>query len=263
MNTPKQNIYKNFIGKAESFNETERTIVSIITTNSVDRYNEIVQPDGIQLTNYQKNPVVLLNHNQNTLPIGKNIWIKKDANGLIAQTQFAKTSLGEDVMNLYKDGFMNAFSIGFIPLRYEFDSQDRIVFTQSELLEYSCVSVPANQDALALALKSVKTPELKDRLNEWNKSIELEKRINELFETSKGINDLQIQYLELKMKLADLQSQDSEFNQAKELIEKQNQTIDEMKLQISRITTKENQRSRHKSLESMITKVLNQKIGIE
>lgn len=256
MNTHTNPIYKNFIGKAESFSESDRTILSVITTNSVDRYNEIVSPEGIQLENYLKNPVVLLNHSQDTLPIGKNVWIKQDSNGLIAQTQFAKTAIAEDVMNLYREGFMNAFSIGFIPLKYEFDNQDRVIFTQSELLEYSCVSVPANQDALALAMKSIKTPELKERLNQWNKTFELEKRVDELLESNKKFEDLQTQIKEFQATLF-------EYGKIEEVVKAQNDTISELTKKIKQWTSKEFAKSKLKSVDETIAKIINQKLGVE
>jgi phage head maturation protease len=65
---------------------------------------------------------------------------------------------------LYKGGFLNAVSVGFIPLRWEDGANGaaasqageapRRRFLEQELLEVSAVSIPANPDALALGLKS-------------------------------------------------------------------------------------------------------------
>ena len=56
---------------------------------------------------------------------------------------------------MYKQGFLNAFSIGFIPKEYtdrnNADGSTTRVFTKSELLEISAVPVPANPNALVLA----------------------------------------------------------------------------------------------------------------
>jgi hypothetical protein len=48
------------------------------------------------------------------------------------------------VKGLYDTGFMNAFSVGFIPKDYTHDSEGNLVFTEADLMEVSAVPVPAN-----------------------------------------------------------------------------------------------------------------------
>jgi phage head maturation protease len=66
---------------------------------------------------------------------------------------------------LYKGGFLNAVSVGFIPLRWEDTptggtnsaspkSECCRRYLEQELLEVSAVAIPANPDALALGIKS-------------------------------------------------------------------------------------------------------------
>lgn len=142
-----------------------RTITGMITTDAVDRYREVVDPNGAVLEAYRKNPVVLLNHASWGLPIGKNLWIKSASNGLIAKTQFADTQLGRDVLGLYEGKYMRAWSIGFIPQAWEdYDVVEfgyRRKYTQWELLEYSAVTVPANPEAVTNALDRVGDPQLR------------------------------------------------------------------------------------------------------
>ncbi len=146
---------------------SQREIVGMITTNSIDRYGEVVDPAGAMLDKYRKNPVVLLNHITWGLPIGKNIWIKAEPNGLLAKTRFADTREGADVFRLYDEGFMKAWSIGFLPLQWNDGSAGsgfRRQFTQWELLEYSAVTVPANPDAVSSALNIVQSPRIREAL---------------------------------------------------------------------------------------------------
>ena len=76
---------------AEVTIETEpRSEVSKITTEAVDRDREVIIAKGIDLTAYNSNPVVLLNHNWQGLPLGKALWVKSHGNGLTAKTQYAK-----------------------------------------------------------------------------------------------------------------------------------------------------------------------------
>jgi len=57
---------------------------------------------------------------------------------------------------LYKGRFLNAVSVGFIPLRWE-NGDEKSTFQrryiEQELLEVSAVGIPANPNALQLALK--------------------------------------------------------------------------------------------------------------
>ena len=58
---------------------------------------------------------------------------------------------------LYRGGFLNAVSVGFIPVRWENGSADSLFrrkYLEQELLEVSAVAIPANPDALALGVKS-------------------------------------------------------------------------------------------------------------
>lgn len=166
--------------------EAEGTLVGYITSNNLDRDHEIVVAQGIQLTQYRKNPVVLLSHNYYDLPIGKNLWIKADENkrGLIAKTKFAGTDEAQKVYNYVKDEFPIGLSIGFIPLeikyKEDFDGLDieelkiskkdlnkaYAVITRSVLLEYSLVAVPANPEALSIAVKQEVFPK------EWDIKLE-------------------------------------------------------------------------------------------
>lgn len=142
------------------FKDGERAIISHITTDTVDRDGEIVDPDGAFLKDYEKNPVVLFGHDHRNLPIGRNMWIKRDEKGLVAKTIYATHQQAEDVYQYRKQGFPLAQSIGFIPIetvRYEEGSKERKQgifrkFTKWILLEYSDVPVPSNPDAIAIAI---------------------------------------------------------------------------------------------------------------
>ena len=56
------------------------------------------------------------------------------------------------IYELYKNGFLNAKSVGFQPITYAFNNEtDGVEFYTQELLEHSCVPVPANPEALVSA----------------------------------------------------------------------------------------------------------------
>lgn len=151
-------VRKGLVAEDLSFSEGERAAVSYITTAGVDRDSEIVDPAGADLSDYQKNPVVLWCHDYKQLPLGKNMWIKSDANGLVAKTQYAKHDMAEKVYEYRKDGFPLAQSIGFMPVEWtdfnpgQHPKGARREYTKWKLLEYSDVPVPANPEAVNIAV---------------------------------------------------------------------------------------------------------------
>lgn len=144
------------------FIDGERAVISVITTGTVDRDKEIVDPAGAILDDYNETPVVLFGHDHHGLPIGKNDWIKIDANNnLIAKTTYYSRGFADDVFQYRKEGFPLAQSIGFIPVetksgnelsKEEKDAGVRRKFTKWILLEYSDVPIPSNPEAVAIAV---------------------------------------------------------------------------------------------------------------
>lgn len=139
----------------------QRTVISRITTDDVNRYDSVVLTKGIYRANYEKNPIVLLNHHLDK-PVGTNDWIKDKLVELIAQTRFAKTVLGDETLMLYKDDILRAFSIKISYYLQDTEEKDNIFYiNKSEMEEYSCVTVPANVNSLRLIYDGLKSPELK------------------------------------------------------------------------------------------------------
>ncbi len=149
---------KVFSSEIKSIDEKEMELTAFISTNAVDRYKEVVDPEGMDAKNFKKNPVVLWAHDYSTPPIGKALWVKKEGNGIVSKVKFANTKMGQEIFQLYRDGFMKTFSIGFVPIETEEGDRDnpkspRRTYKKWELLEYSAVPVPANPEALALCVQ--------------------------------------------------------------------------------------------------------------
>jgi phage head maturation protease len=140
----------------------ERTDVSRVTTRAMDRDNEIVLPEGIELDQYRVNPVVLWGHDQDR-PVGKALWVKPDAEGLLAKSQYISRParyvgewLPDFVFSMIQADVLRGKSIGFLPLEIRDPSPEelavnpqlQLVISRSLLLEYSVVSVPSNPLAL-------------------------------------------------------------------------------------------------------------------
>lgn len=173
---------KQFIAKIET-NSDERTVTAIISTSAVDRDKEVVVARGIDFEQYLKNPVVLWAHNSWDTPIGKAMWLKRTGKKIIAKIKFADTDKAEEVYQLYKGGFLSAFSIGFIPTKRKQPEPDdikknpdwadaRMIIEKSELLEFSAVPVPANPEALVTAVKNKDISISDDTIDELDLEIE-------------------------------------------------------------------------------------------
>lgn len=127
----------------------EGVIEAIVASDSQDRHGEILDLKGLDTSKYMQNPVVLWAHDYSQPPIGRTLSLRKSEGKLIAKIQFAinEDSFAHKIYKLYKGGFMKAFSIGFIP-----KEMDENTYTKAEMIEHSSVPVPANPEALALAV---------------------------------------------------------------------------------------------------------------
>lgn len=159
---------KIFNSVIKAIDEADMTLTALVSTAAKDRMDESLDPLGVDLKNYRKNPVVLWAHNYEMPPIGKAQWVKRTKDGVLSKVKFAPTELGREVFELYKENYLNAFSVGFIPKKVDDGEKSakgkdkpRRVYTEWELLEYSAVPVPANPEALALAMqKGILTDEV-------------------------------------------------------------------------------------------------------
>jgi HK97 family phage prohead protease len=122
------------------------------STATEDRHRDIVD-QKFKLTNFKKNPVLLDSHSYDSITdiVGKVSKIGIKDGKLKGSVEFALDNpKGMLAYKLAEGGFLNATSIGFIPLKFE-DDYKRIA--ESELLEISVVAVPANPEALMSKLK--------------------------------------------------------------------------------------------------------------
>ncbi|MEP2085065.1 MAG: hypothetical protein ABJP87_04425 [Bauldia litoralis] len=132
----------------KSAEETTGSFEVIITTENLDRYQEVISLEGWDLEHYRNNPVVLWGHDHNQLPIGVATSVEVKDGKMIAHGKFAPHEFAQTIRKLYDLGMMKATSVGFIEKEREGN-----LITKAELLEFSFVSVPANPYALSLMVK--------------------------------------------------------------------------------------------------------------
>jgi hypothetical protein len=172
-----------------STTNSQPTLDFISSTATLDRYHEIIEPAGWRLDSYRRNPVFQNAHNYGDIlfTLGKALiteirTLPREApnslstpNSQPSTVLFQRIQFATDVnpiariaYGLYKGAFLNAVSVGFVPIRWEDaapsrscarqsaanDSPCRRKYLEQELLEVSAVAIPANPDALALGVKS-------------------------------------------------------------------------------------------------------------
>lgn len=175
------------------FDEDDTAAVGVISSLRKDRDNEVLLPEGIDVTNYSG--IVLWQHDywREAIPHATNMWVVKDPPGgdpyrVLAKTQYLieLSDLGGDVYRYrlaehplgqsvgfrdresvrkgqtgydeaYKDWVRRVKAMlkaeGLKAVPGEFDEPSRI-YTKWEMWEYSDVYIGSNVDALQVAVKS-------------------------------------------------------------------------------------------------------------
>jgi len=178
-------IVKNIGAKIQKVDSDEGTFEVIASSGKTDRMGDNIDPKGWYLKNYKKNPVILWSHQTGggfgsaaVPPVGKaiKIWLENDKE-LKIKGKWADTPFAQEIRTLVEGGFLNAVSVGFMPLKEDtkgaidiegkmyrqateeeikkgiYDSDYGQKFTKQELLEVSWVDVPALPQALVTARK--------------------------------------------------------------------------------------------------------------
>lgn len=147
--------------KSITDNGDERIITGIASTPTPDRDEDILDPKGAKFAL----PIPLLwQHNHNE-PIGEVIEAKVTDAGIeitakivkIDEEGTLKNRIDEAWQSL-KSGLVKCFSVGFRTLEYNYieESYWGLHIKEWEWYELSCVTVPANPDAVITSLKDFK-----------------------------------------------------------------------------------------------------------
>jgi HK97 family phage prohead protease len=128
-----------------------------MSTPSLARDGHILVPQGCQLENYRRNPIVLWQHSPDE-PIGNAENITVDPQKIAAHVRFAPVGISrkaDEVRGLMKAGVVRAVSVGFDPIEMEPLDPRRPKAGQRiskwDLLELSAVTVGADTNALVTA----------------------------------------------------------------------------------------------------------------
>lgn len=138
----------------------KRTIRGTATTPRADRMGDIVEPLGVKF----KNPLPLLHQHRSDQPVGSVRFDKPTEKGIEFEASLPMieeagplkdridTAWGE-----VKAGLVSAVSIGFRPIEESRMENGGYRYIQSEVLELSLVTIPANADAVISLVRSMDT----------------------------------------------------------------------------------------------------------
>jgi HK97 family phage prohead protease len=138
---------------------------AIISNESVDRDGAVIVQKGINLDAFLKNPILLYNHDSSVI-IGKVLEIEKTANGLeISSIEFFDFGQGHEksfVVEQYREGILNAFSVGILLSKKDVRKTEKAMFIDKcELYELSLVTIPSNRDAVVKLFERTENGEVK------------------------------------------------------------------------------------------------------
>ena len=96
---------------------------------------------------------LLTQHDHRKLPVGRALELREERDGLYASFEVARTSDGDDLLELVRSGLVDSFSVGFSPVRDRRDG-DIVTRVEASLREVSAVSEPAYPGAAIAGVRS-------------------------------------------------------------------------------------------------------------
>lgn len=133
----------------------------VISTSGLNCYGSRVLTSGIDLTQYQKNPVLLWMHrrsfNGKDMPIGRMENLRIDGDRLIGTPVFDENDeFAKQIASKWENGFLRMASAGIEIIEtsdapeHLLQGQTRATITRCKLEEVSIVDIGGNDDALQL-----------------------------------------------------------------------------------------------------------------
>jgi uncharacterized protein len=122
---------------------------------NVDSHGDIIVKGSFARTiKHNRNRVKTLMHHDPVYIVGKPIELREDDKGLYTETKVSDTAWGRDLLTLIEDEVIDEMSIGFIPIREEYDEEKGAnIIQEIRLVEYSFVTLASNPEARVEGLK--------------------------------------------------------------------------------------------------------------
>jgi HK97 family phage major capsid protein/HK97 family phage prohead protease len=139
--------------------DPERRVISgIATTPEPDRVGDIIEPLGVAF----KNPLPLLLYHDSKQPVGTTTFKKPTKDGIAFEAKIPTIDEPgrlkdrvDEAWQSVKAGLVTGVSIGFRPIEQSFMDNGGIHFLETEVVELSLVTVPANASATIQSIKQL------------------------------------------------------------------------------------------------------------
>jgi uncharacterized protein len=133
------------------------------TEARIGSYTETFRPGAFADADPTQVPLLAV-HDREQLPIGRALTLTDGPTGLDAELRVSKTTLGDEVLELVRDGAATGLSVGFQPIDDAWNAtRSRVERIKARLIEISITAFPAYADARILAVRSeelLRTPRL-------------------------------------------------------------------------------------------------------
>jgi HK97 family phage prohead protease len=182
----------------------ERVVRFCASDDTVDRMDEVILPEGWDLTDWVRNPVVMQFHDYSMWPLGKGTAAGIVDDALMLDVEFDPPEIDESADMIYrkvKHGTVKTGSVGFEPLQWvtpgsKGDNLDlwtkypkaRKIYLRQSLIEFTICPIPANPNAVAAAMAKM-----------YGKNLGLESIENAASDSLAGINDAALKIMQLRM----------------------------------------------------------------
>lgn len=150
--------FKSIQFKETTFDTSKRIVEGYVATWDKDQVGDIIHKGAFSKSIQEGFPAgrikMLWQHSE---PLGMPIEMREDDVGLWAKGRISRTQLGDDALELMRDGVVDRFSIGFVIPKDKStwgDDGTRHIH-EAKLLEFSPVTFPANEAAVVTGVKSI------------------------------------------------------------------------------------------------------------
>ena len=116
-----------------------------------DSYGDIVVRGAFSESIAKRATKFLYEHME---PIGKQLHIEENDDGLFGRWSIVDTRAGEDAHKLMKSGVLDSLSIGYQTLEADYREDGVRLLRKCDLFEVSAVAIPANVNAIISDVKS-------------------------------------------------------------------------------------------------------------
>jgi HK97 family phage prohead protease len=149
---------------------TPKGFTAVITAETLDRDGEVLIPQGMNATEFERNPVLFWNHDY-AQPVGRCNGLKRKDTTILGDFTFAQRPDGyggeffpEVAAALVGQGVVSGVSVGYIAEdggtrrasevdRKKYGERAHTIYSRWKLLEVSLAPLQSNPDALITAVK--------------------------------------------------------------------------------------------------------------